>query len=506
MADSILVIDDEADIRELISGILADEGFETRVAGDSCTALDEIGAVLPEAPVAARALALMWLSKDAVAEQWLAAYADQPLYAQLEARREELQSSLDESLSTVFQHTRLAYVDRIATAVLLKSGTGARGLVAALGHLATHPLWGLPVLGVALYGLYWFVGIFGAGTLVGLLEENLFGELVNPWVTAWVTRALPVPLLVDFLVGDIGLWTMGMTYALALILPIVTTFFLAFGVLEDSGYLPRLSVLTNRVFRLMGLNGQAVLPMVLGLGCVTMATLTTRVLQSRRDRLLVILLLALAVPCSAQLGVVLGMLGSISLAATMIWMAVVLGVLFAVGWLAARVLAGERSPLLVELPPLRFPLLSNVVIKTLARLEWYLKEVIPLFLLGTAIMFVLQQIGVLPWLIRAGEPLVVGWLGLPAEASSAFLLGFLRRDFGATGLFVMESQGLLSPLQVVVAMVTITLFVPCVASVFVIAKERSTRLAIGMTVVIFPAAFLVGGLLQRGLASLGWLL
>jgi ferrous iron transport protein B len=256
----------------------------------------------------------------------------------------------------------------------------------------------------------------------------------------------------------------------------------------------------------MGLNGQAVLPMVLGLGCVTMATLTTRVLQSRRDRLLVILLLALAVPCSAQLGVVLGMLGSISLAATMIWMAVVLGVLFAVGWLAARVLAGERSPLLVELPPLRFPLLSNVVIKTLARLEWYLKEVIPLFLLGTAIMFVLQQIGVLPWLIRAGEPLVVGWLGLPAEASSAFLLGFLRRDFGATGLFVMESQGLLSPLQVVVAMVTITLFVPCVASVFVIAKERSTRLAIGMTVVIFPAAFLVGGLLQRGLASLGWLL
>ena len=480
--------------------------FRVTYAREIETALDEIGAVLPEAPVAARALALMWLSKDAVAEQWLAAYADQPLYAQLEARREELQSSLDESLSTVFQHTRLAYVDRIATAVLLKSGTGARGLVAALGHLATHPLWGLPVLGVALYGLYWFVGIFGAGTLVGLLEENLFGELVNPWVTAWVTRALPVPLLVDFLVGDIGLWTMGMTYALALILPIVTTFFLAFGVLEDSGYLPRLSVLTNRVFRLMGLNGQAVLPMVLGLGCVTMATLTTRVLQSRRDRLLVILLLALAVPCSAQLGVVLGMLGSISLAATMIWMAVVLGVLFAVGWLAARVLAGERSPLLVELPPLRFPLLSNVVIKTLARLEWYLKEVIPLFLLGTAIMFVLQQIGVLPWLIRAGEPLVVGWLGLPAEASSAFLLGFLRRDFGATGLFVMESQGLLSPLQVVVAMVTITLFVPCVASVFVIAKERSTRLAIGMTAVIFPAAFLVGGLLQRGLTSLGWLL
>ena len=114
-----------------------------------------------------------------------------------------------------------------------------------------------------------------------------------------------------------------MTYALALLFPIVTTFFLAFGVLEDSGYLPRLAVLSNRLFRFLGLNGKAVLPMVLGLGCVTMATMTTRILESKRERLLVILLLALAVPCSAQLGVVMGMLASISLMATLIWAGVV---------------------------------------------------------------------------------------------------------------------------------------------------------------------------------------
>jgi ferrous iron transport protein B len=289
-----------------------------------------------------------------------------------------------------------------------------------------------------------------------------------------------------------------------LILPIVSTFFLAFGVMEDSGYLPRLTVLSNRLFRMMGLNGKAVMPMVLGLGCVTMATLTTRIMSSKRDRLLVILLLALAVPCSAQLGVVMGLLAGVSFGATVIWGTVVLLVLLAVGWLAARLIPGKRSELLIELPPLRWPVWSNVLTKTLARLEWYLKEVLPLFLIGTAVMFVLDRTGLLAWMTSAAEPFVSGWLGLPAEASAAFLQGFLRRDFGATGLFVMESQGMLSPLQVVVAMVTVTLFIPCVASVFVIAKERGWRTSFGMLFLIMPLAFVVGGLLNRVLLLIGW--
>jgi ferrous iron transport protein B len=142
--------------------------------------------------------------------------------------------------------------------------------------------------------------------------------------------------------------------------------------------------------------------------------------------------------------------------------------------------------------------------KTFSRLEWYLKEVIPLFLLGTAILFVLDKTHVLSWLIQVERPLVTQWLGLPPEAGTAFLQGFLRRDFGATGFFVMNSQGLLSPLQVVVAMVTITLFVPCLASVLMIAKERGWRTSLGIVLLIFPLAFLIGGLLSRILAAIGW--
>ncbi|MCX8025963.1 MAG: ferrous iron transport protein B, partial [Thermanaerothrix sp.] len=143
-------------------------------------------------------------------------------------------------------------------------------------------------------------------------------------------------------------------------------------------------------------------------------------------------------------------------------------------------------------------------IKTLARLEWYIKEAVPLFLLGTFLLFILDWFHLLPSIIHLAEPVVTHWLGLPPEAAAAFLVGFLRRDFAATNLFVMESQGLLSPIQVVVAMVTITLFVPCVASVFMMIKERGLKTTLGMLAFIFPFALLVGGILYRLLTLVGW--
>ncbi len=460
-------------------------------------------ALLPESSVSRRGLALAWLSRDAAAEEWVGERANEVDHAGLVSLRECLERELGEPASSAIQQARLAAAERLGQGAVREVARRGGGLARGLGMLTIHPVFGVAVLLAVLYGLYRFVGVFGAGTLVGLVEEDLFGGIVNPWVEEWAYRLLPTGVA-DFLAGEYGLWTMGMTYALALVLPIVSTFFLAFGVLEDSGYLARLTVLANRFFRFLGLNGKAVLPLVLGLGCVTMATMTTRILESKRDRLLVILLLALAVPCSAQLGVVLGMLASVSLAATVIWGAVLLVVLLAVGWLAARLLPGERSTLLVELPPLRRPSAANVAVKTAARLEWYLKEVVPLFLAGTALLFVLDKAGALPGLIRAAEPVVVGWLGLPADAASAFLLGFLRRDFGATGLFVAAGDGLLTGAQIVVAMVTITLFIPCVASVLMIGKERGWRTAAAMAVLVFPLAFVVGGVLQRILGAAGW--
>jgi ferrous iron transport protein B len=254
--------------------------------------------------------------------------------------------------------------------------------------------------------------------------------------------------------------------------------------------------MVNRVFRKMGLNGRAVLPMVLGLGCDTMATLTTRILETPKERLIVTFLLALGVPCSAQLAVVLGLLGPLPAAALWLWAGVVAGVIVVVGRLAARVVPGRSGDFVLELPPLRLPRPGNILAKTLARVEWYLKEAVPLFLLGTFVLFVADRLRLLGALERLGQPVVTGVLGLPAETAGAFVVGFLRRDFGAAGLYRLAQQGALDHVQVLVAAVVITLFLPCIANFFMIAKERGWRTAFVVAGVITPLALGVGGLLN----------
>lgn len=465
-------------------------------------AIDDMAALLPAERMAPRAQALLFLAGDSVLENWLLEHIGEAALEALRQRRDDAQTACTEPLSAVLQHTRMAFADRVAERVIRQAPRAATSFTQRLGAWSVHRIWGWPVLLAVLYAVYLFVGEFGAGTLVDLLENGLFGEYINPLFTNAVHQWVPWPWLSELLIGQYGLWTMGMTYALALILPIVTTFFLVFGALEDSGYFARLTVLSNRSFSFLGLNGRAILPMVLGLGCVTMATLTTRILSSQRERVLVTFLLALAIPCSAQLGVVMGMLAAVSFSATLIWFGVVLFILVSVGWLANRLMPGKRIPLMTELPPLRLPMMKNVATKTWTRLKWYLIEVIPLFLIGSAVLFVLDKAGALPWLIEAGEPVVTGWLGLPKEASAAFLMGFLRRDFGATGLFAMGAA--LNGVQLLVGIVTLTIFIPCFASLMMIVKEHGARRAIVMLCLIMPFAFFLGGVLHRALNFFGW--
>jgi ferrous iron transport protein B len=389
------------------------------------------------------------------------------------------------------------------------------GMRVALGRWASRRGGGLAVLFVVLYVVYRFVGGFAAGSGVDFLEHTVFGGYINPAVTAAIDTvvaavapasgigASAAHLFRDLLVGPYGLVTVALTYALAIILPIVTAFFLAFSILEDSGYLPRLAVVVNRLFHGMGLNGKAVLPMVLGLGCDTMATLTARIMETRKERVLVTLLLALGVPCSAQLGVILGLFGALPAWAPLVWGGVVLGTLFAVGYLAAQLLPGERSDLILEVPPIRRPQLGNIVIKTAGRLEWYLKEAVPIFIVGTFVLFVLDATGSLGRIVHASEPAVVGLLNLPPKAAEAFLVGFFRRDYGSAGIYALFEHGLLTPVQAVVSLVTITLFVPCVANFFVIVKEHGLRTAVAMCAFIFPFAFVVGGALNLALRAVG---
>lgn len=464
--------------------------------------IEKISALLPEANISRRSIALMVLSGDESLREWLYAHMSQENVERIERLKDEAQSKFSIPISYLINQKRIRMADEIAGRVLRRSAPKEGNIASFLGRISMHPLWGIPVLLVVLYGIYQFVGIFGAGTLVDLVEEKVFGEYINPWAVRIVKAILPFTFLQELLIGEYGIITMAITYAIGIILPITTTFFIAFAILEDTGYLPRLAIMANRILNLIGLNGKAVLPMVLGLGCDAMATMTTRILETKRERIITTFLLALAVPCSAQLGVILGMLAPISGKATVIWVGAVLGSILFAGFLASKVIHGEKTEFLLEIPPIRLPYAMNVMVKTLGRVEWYLKEAVPLFILGTLVLFVLNKLGLLFYLEMLAAPVVVEFLGLPAKATESFILGFLRRDYGAAGLFALSEGGMLTPLQAVVSLVTMTLFVPCLANFFMIIKERGLKASLIMAGIIFPFAFLVGGALNFALRGL----
>jgi ferrous iron transport protein B len=470
-------------------------------------AVVEVAGELPEHLGEERnGIAAMLLAGDRTLVRWAETTMSEAARERVDTLRRELERSLGHGAATAISRARHRAVVTLLRAVYHADRAVRGSFRDRLGAVVMHPVWGVPVLAVVLLAAYELVGVFGAGTLVGLVEKGLFGRVINPAATALANAVVPWPWVRELFVGPYGIVTMALTYAFAIVLPVVGTFFIFFGLLEDSGYLPRLAVMVNRVFRVMGLNGKAVLPMVLGLGCDTMATLTTRILATRKERVLVTLLLALGVPCSAQLGVILAMLASMAPLATVIWGGVVAGTLIGVGWAAAKLLPGRGSDFLLEVPPLRLPSVTNIVIKTAARTEWYLREAVPLFVLGTLLLFLLDISGALPLLERASRPVVVGLLGLPEKAADAFLIGFLRRDYGAAGLFVLRGRGELDGVQSVVALIVITLFVPCIANFFMMVKERGVATATAMVAFIIPFAFLVGAVVNLALRALGWAL
>jgi ferrous iron transport protein B len=457
--------------------------------------IKDISKLLPDVRISKRSLALMLLSGDESLKPWLASL-EKKTVKKIEQIRNRAQAGYSQPLNYVITKRRIEEVQGIVKRTESREEKSAGSILETFGRIAVHPIAGIPILIAVLVLVYEFVGVFGAGTLVDFFEGVIFNEYINPVSISVVESLIPFKIAQDFLIGDYGIITMALTYSVAIILPIVGTFFIAFGILEDSGYLPRLAVMVNRIFKTLGLNGKAVLPMILGLGCATMATLTARTLETKKERIIVTLLLALGVPCSAQLGVILGLLGGLSGAALAVWIGSVVTTLFVVGFLASKVIPGGGYDFIMELPPIRVPKLTNILVKTASRVEWYLKEAVPLFILGTIFLFTLDITGLLGGIEIIASPLIVGVLGLPAQATGAFLIGFLRRDYGAAGLFALASAGLMDTTQIVVSMVTITLFVPCIANLFIIIKERGWKVAAGMVAFIFPTAFVVGGLLN----------
>ncbi|MBF0155717.1 MAG: ferrous iron transport protein B [Magnetococcales bacterium] len=372
---------------------------------------------------------------------------------------------------------------------LISVGAVSRNLAWA----SRHPVWGWPIFFAIVWLTFHGVGVLSPG-MAGLLDGWIFQPLVRV-VDGWVAQ----PFLKDFLVGNFGLLTMGLFNAMVTVVPILVVFFLIMNVLEDTGYLPNLSVLANRSLAPFGLTGKAVLPLVLGTGCNTMATLTSRILESRKERLMAIFLIALGMPCAVQLGVMMAILASLPFSAFAIVWGAVAGSQIVCGVALNRLIGsrqGKGSEFILELPPFRWPDGWNVIRKTYHRVKWFLVEAVPMFMAAAVLMFFLERTGLLVKIKEFLHPVVTGFLSLPDQVTEVFILVLSRREVGAVYFKGLVDGGGLTFQQTVVGLVVMTLFIPCVSNTMMMIKEVGLGWAVGMNAAIIALAVLVGGLVN----------
>lgn len=374
-------------------------------------------------------------------------------------------------------------------------------ILSTIGELLLNPfIGGIVALGL-LYLLFQILGVFIAGDVVDFLFNKLDTVYV-PIITKIVDKIIVFPLFNQILAGEFGILTMSVKIVFGVLLPLISAFYLFMALLEDSGYLPRLAVLADNVLNKIGLNGRAVIPLILGFGCGALGTITTRILGSRKERTIATAILGVTIPCAAQQGIITALLAAIGgFKVWLLYIFIIFVFMVLTGTVLNKLLKGEATDLLIDLPPIRIPLFKNIVEKTFFRVWNFLSEAVPLFIISSVMISVLNFVGFLKWLQQALAPVVVNMLHLPAQFSDVFVMGLIRRDFASVGLLGMagleDSARTLSDLQILTASIVVTLFVPCIAALIVIFKERGIKEAVILWLSTFTISVAAGAVVAR---------
>ena len=444
----------------------------------------------------ARALALFSLAGDKATSRWAqqksAIHGDQVARQIMEDARRSFSMSLDLVISRANDIRAEAWYSE---SVQIRRVTSIP-VLNRIGDLTLTPVTGSLILFILLTALYFTVGKFAAGTLVDLLEDGVFHGTIGPHLKT-VVALIPIAWVRELIVGEYGLYTMALVPVLSLVLPVIVVFFLAFGFVEDSGYIPRLSILLDRLFRKIGLNGKAVLPIVLGFSCITMATISTRVLDSKRERFIAIFLLSLGVPCSAKLSLILVILAQVSFAAFLAVFGVVFVITVTSGVILNKLMPAEPSPFIMEIPQVRVPSMRNVISKTAYRSWMFLREASPLFIISALSLFLMEKIGALAVVEKFAAPVVGSGWGLPPQFAESLILGFIRGEAGIAVLKKMVDAGTMDHLQLVVAMIVTILFIPCVTNLMIIIKEQGAKKALAILVLVTACALATGCIMNQ---------
>jgi len=375
-------------------------------------------------------------------------------------------------------------------------------LLERLSDTSIRPLTGLPMAVAVLFLTFKLIRFVGEGLIAYVCEpafENLWSPLMLKLShflgSAGFIHDLVIGHLVDGQIDygqSFGLLTTGLFVPLGAVLPYVFAFYLVLSFLEDFGYLPRLAVMVDTLMHRIGLHGLAIVPMLLGLGCNVPGVLSTRILETRRERFISVTILAIGVPCAALQAMVVGLLGREGMAKV----GIVYGTLFIV-WLVLGVLLnytvkGVSPEIFIEIPPYRIPYFRGLSKKIWMRMKWFIKEAIPFVLLGVLIVNILYTLGIIQFAGKIAAPVISRILGLPGEAAGALIIGFLRKDV-AVGMLI--PLGLTSK-QLIIASVVLAMYFPCVATFAAIFRELGLADLLKSAVIMIVSSLVVGGLLN----------
>ena len=455
-------------------------------------ALSDMEELLGDGVPQARKIALLMCMGDPFIESSIGDLAQLADIGRLRARAKKLRLQLRGDVATVVAGTVSRWVDEIAEKIIRRQKVRPTQFSNTFGHLCRHPIFGIPIALFFLMVTYYLV-VHVAGAIEGALNAYLADPIVS-----FLSGAIPPGFWNDLIVGEsYGLLTLGLFNAICTVLPILSVFFLVFGIVEDIGYIPSLCVLTKRIFEKVGLKGNAIMSLALGFGCKTMATLTTVGLP-RKEKIIAIYLISATVPCSAQMGLSMGLLGRFAFWTLLVTYGTLLGVAIMAGILLNKVIPDESSSDFIQaLPPIRLPNPRAVVIKTYYRLYWFLKEALPIFLIAALALFLGDKLGLLDAIRTVLAPLIVGWLGLPVEVVDALVVCIARHEIAASMLINMADLGKLNAIQCMEAVLLTIIFIPCSANIVAMCRRVGLKTGIAMTAAMNVSAFAVVAVFYR---------
>ncbi len=457
--------------------------------------LEIVTKLLKSTEISPRAVGVLLLAGDSGIERYVEGKFGAGMLEQLKDLAEEYRKEEPLSCSIILTNLYNKKAEQIINEIQKVKPPTKNPFIVKFGDWCTQLSTGIPIALIILYITYLFIGSFGATYLVDTIGSSIFDGFLVP-VTGKIVSPIPSAFIRDmFIDPDFGILPTGVFLALGLVLPVLFCFYIAFGMLEDSGYLPRLSILLDKLLKKMGLNGKGVIPLVMGFSCVTMAILTTRMLDTEKEKNIATFILLLGMPCAPLLAVMFIILGKMPLSATItVFGLIFIQILFA-GFIANKILPGIQTPLLMEVPPMRLPKPIQIIKMSASKTYFFMKEAVPIFILAALCVFLFERMGGLAALERILEPIISGFMGLPLKSVQVFIKTLIRRESGATEIEHLSSS--YDNVQLVVNLLVMTFLSPCVNAIIVLFKERGGKAAVAIMGTVMVYAILVGSIVNH---------